>query len=86
MRTASSLDKEITRSLSLLNTKQKETVLTVVKTFAEEEQEWWNDKKFIAEMDKRFKELATGKDKGLTLEELEASARQAYKNKNRKKK
>jgi hypothetical protein len=75
---------EITHYLSQLNTEQQKAVLGVVKTFAQEEA-WWTDKKYIAEMDRRFAEMETGKVKGLTLDELEAGARQAYKNKKRKK-
>ncbi len=79
------LDKEITASLNHLSVQQKEVVLSVVKTFAGEEEAWWNDKVYMAEMDRRFAELESGKVKGLTLEELEKGARQAYKNGQRKK-
>jgi hypothetical protein len=84
MEAAKLLDKEITQYLSRLSTEQKEVVLSVVKTFAREEA-WWNDKAYIAEMDKRFGELESGKVKGYTLEEMETGARQAYKNRKRKK-
>lgn len=85
MSTASSLDKEITRSLLLLNERQKKTVLTVVKTFVQEEQDWRNDKKYIAEMSRRFKDMETGKVKGLDLGAVELAARTAFKNRNKKK-
>jgi len=35
------LDKEINHYLEHLNNHQKEVVLSVVKTFAQEENEWW---------------------------------------------
>ena len=35
------LDKEINQYLEHLNTHQKEVVLSVVKTFAREEADWW---------------------------------------------
>jgi hypothetical protein len=44
------------------------------------------DKAYIAEMDKRVKELETGKVKGLTMDELAARARQANKKKHPRKK
>lgn len=75
------IDKEITHYLGHLNVKQKEAVLNVVKTFAGEDEPWWNDKTFVAEMDRRIAELETGKVKGLTLEQMEAGARRAYKTK-----
>jgi TonB-dependent SusC/RagA subfamily outer membrane receptor len=74
------LDKEINSYLSLLNTKQKEAVLTVVKTFAGDEYNWWDDKEFVAELDRRTAELESGKVKGYTWEEVKQGARQAYKN------
>lgn len=73
------LDKEIIHYLPHLSTQQKEVVLSVVKTFAGEET-WWNEKTFIAEMNRRFTELENGKIKGYTLEEMEARAREKYKN------
>lgn len=84
MASAKPLDKEINHYLTQLNTEQKKAVLTVVKTFVQEE-DWWNDKTFIAEMDRRFQEMETGKVKTLSLEDLEASARKAFKKKTAKK-
>ena len=78
------LDKEITHYLGHLSTEQKKVVLSVVKSFAREEEAWLDDKAYIAEMDRRFKELETGKVKGLSLEELTTRTRQAYKNRKRK--
>ncbi len=43
MNAEKSLDKEITESLPHLNIKQKKTVLTVVKTFMEEQKDWWDE-------------------------------------------
>ena len=86
MSTAKSIDKQITHFLPRLNNRQKETVLTVVKTFAEEaEPGMWKDKAFIAEMDRRFSEMESGKVKTYTPEEVEAEARQSYKKRKSKK-
>jgi hypothetical protein len=79
------LDKEITHYLGQLSIRQKEVVLSVVKTFAGEEEFLWDDKNYIAAMDKRFAEMESGKVKGFTLEQMEAGARQAYKNRKLKK-
>jgi hypothetical protein len=84
MGAAKPLVNEITHYLSQLNSEQQKAVLGVVKTFAQEET-WWTDKKYIAEMDRRFAEMETGKVKGLTLDKIEAGARQSYKNRKRKK-
>jgi len=86
MGAAKLLDKEITHYLGHLTTHQKEVVLSVVKTFAGKDQAWWDDKTYISEMKRRFTEMESGKVKGYTLEEMEAGARQAYKNRKRVKK
>ena len=67
-----------------MSTHQNEVVLSVVKTIAGKEEAWWDDKAYEAEMDKRFIEMENDKLKGLTLEELETGARQAYKIRKRK--
>ena len=63
MNAAASLDKEITHLLPQLNVKQKRTVLTVVKTFMEDQQDWWDE---IGEeqqeaIDKALAEIKAGK-------------------------
>jgi hypothetical protein len=87
MGVAKKLDQQINDYLGQLNPKQKKAVLTVVKTFAEEqlESDLWEDKEFVAEMNKRFEEMESGKVRLHTLEEAETYARQSYKNKKRKK-
>lgn len=83
MRTAitPTIDKQINSYLGQLNTKEKKAVLNVVKTFAENrnEEEVWEDKTFIAELDRRTAEYESGKAKVLTLDQLEAGARKSFK-------
>ena len=43
--------------------------------------EWWHDKQFVKEFDKRYDALESGEDKGVTLRQLKASLE---KHKNRK--
>jgi len=57
MGVAKPLDEEITHYLGHLSTEQKKVVLSVVKSFAREEESWIDNKAYIAEMNKRFKEL-----------------------------
>lgn len=85
MSTPRTLDKEIDYYLPRLSSRQKQTVLNVVKTFVEDEEEIWNDKSFIAEMDKRFSEMERGKVTKFSLEEVEAEARLSGKGMKRKK-
>ena len=79
------LDKEINHYLGHLSVKQKEVVLSVVKTFAGEEEAWRDEKMYTAEMDRRFAEMESGEVRGYTLEEMESGARQFYKNRKQKK-
>jgi predicted transcriptional regulator len=63
MNVSFSLDNEILQCLPQLNTKQKRTVLTVVKTFVEHQSDWWDE---ISEeqqkaIDKSLKEIKNGK-------------------------
>lgn len=75
------IDKQINNYLGQLNEKQKKAVLTVVKTFVDEKAapDYWEDESFVAELDKRTAEYESGKAKIVTLAELEARARKAYK-------
>ncbi len=43
MSAVKSVDKDINLYWKLLNPLQKKTVLTVVKTFAKEKRDWWNE-------------------------------------------
>ncbi|NML21834.1 hypothetical protein HHL16_13165 [Pseudoflavitalea sp. G-6-1-2] len=82
MSAATKLVKEINDYLTQLNENQKKAVLTVVKTFAtENDNDVWEDEEFIAELDRRTKEYETGNAKVLTLEQLESKVRKAYKGK-----
>lgn len=83
MASAKPLDKEINHYLTQLNTEQKKAVLTVVKTFVQED-DWWNDKTYMSEMTRRFQEMETGMVKTLSLDDIEISARKAFKKKTAK--
>jgi len=39
----------------------------------EETHEWWKDKSFVEELDKRYEALENGSDKGFAIEELKES-------------
>lgn len=86
MASIKTVDKEINHYLERLSPRQKEAVLTVVKTFAEEDYiDPWSDKDFLSDLDKRTNEYESGKIKPLTLEELEKGARKSFKIKSGKK-
>jgi len=61
--TAKKLDQQIASYLPQLYERQKKTVLTVVKSFMDEQKDWWNE---ITEeqqhaIDKSLKEMKAGK-------------------------
>lgn len=63
MKTAENIDKEIFDYLPRLNIKQKQTVLKVVKTFMEDQQDWWDEisQEQQAAIDKSLAEMRAGK-------------------------
>lgn len=82
----STIDKRIHKYVAQMNAKDKEAVLGIVMAIAEKQDtEPWKDEAFIEEMDRRFKEMESGKVKLYTLDEVEAHARQAFKTRKRKK-
>jgi predicted transcriptional regulator len=58
-----SLDKEINNYLGHLNVHQKEVVLSVVKTFAGEEDDWWEGVEAAAQesIQRGIKQISEGK-------------------------
>jgi putative addiction module component len=79
MSAAINLDKKIAGYLELLNTKQKKVVLSVVRAFAEDEPgiDVWQDETFVKELDKRTRELETGKVKGYSWDEVKEITRKS---------
>lgn len=59
---APAIDKEINNYLHLLNDRQKKTVLSVVKTFADEQKDWWDE--LDKEQQKLILEAEADLDKG----------------------
>ncbi len=63
MATVKPIDQEITQYLPHLNVRQKQALLNVMKTFAAEQQDWWDE---ISEeqqqaIDRSLAEMKTGK-------------------------
>jgi hypothetical protein len=83
---ADAIDKQISKYLNQLNTKQKKAVLTVVKSLVEEEEVEYVKTPTLneTEIERRFKDLESGKVKGVSFEQLAEGARKAYRNKKKK--
>ena len=84
MITANSIDKKIVTLLTGLNIQQKKAVLTVVKTFAQEKADEWQEEEYMKEMNSRFTDYETGKVKGHTIQETINAAKKAYKSRQNK--
>ena len=65
------LGRQINNYLSVLNTRQKKALLTVARTFAEEQVNDYNDE-FKAELDSRYEEYKNG---GKLISEEDANKR-----------
>lgn len=63
MSAAKSIEKEIVDCLPSLNDKQKKTVLSVVKTFMNEQTDWWDEisSEQQKKIDKSLMEMKAGK-------------------------
>ena len=63
MNAAAILDRDIAQYLTNLNITQKKTVLTVVKTFAQEQNDWWDEIGHEQQhaIDKALAEMKAGK-------------------------
>ena len=83
MLTANNIDKKITTLLPSLSTKQKKALLSVAKSYVEEEK-YWQDELFVKEMDRRTAEYESGETKCFTIDETIANARKAYAAKQKK--
>ena len=75
---SAALDKKIANYVEQLNAKQKKVVLSVVKVFADEgTNDVWEDEAFVKEMDKRTKDMESGKVKGYSWDEVRKITRQS---------
>ena len=80
MSSVTTLDKKIAGYVEQLNTKQKKAVLSVAKAFAEDDalhDDPWEDENFVKEMNRRTKEMESGKVKGYTWEEVKQITRKS---------
>jgi hypothetical protein len=59
--------------IRLANDKKLHAIYNLLEDEIVEMNEWWKDKQFIEELDSRLKDLETGKDKGFTMQQLDAS-------------
>jgi benzoyl-CoA reductase/2-hydroxyglutaryl-CoA dehydratase subunit BcrC/BadD/HgdB len=59
--------------IKVADDKKLKAIYTILENEIKEESEWWKDKHFVQELDKTYKALENGTDKGFTLEQLDES-------------
>jgi hypothetical protein len=60
--------------------KRLNAIYNLLENDINETNEWWKDKLFAAELDRRFEALEAGTDKGFSIDQLEASIDKMRKN------
>jgi hypothetical protein len=70
--------------IRVANDKKLHAIYNLLENEIEDTNQWWKDKVFVAELDRRSQALESGKDKGFTVEQLEASIEKLRKKKNGK--
>ncbi len=84
--TATAIRQKLCDYIRVAEDRKVKAIYTMLEEEIEEAYNYWNDKEFVAELDKRTAEYESGKVKGITLKELESGARQSYKNSKQKNK
>ncbi|MEO6456639.1 MAG: hypothetical protein ABIN97_21370 [Ginsengibacter sp.] len=59
--------------IRVADNKKLNAIYNLLENEIEQANEWWKDKQFTTELDKRYHALESGADKGFTVEELEQS-------------
>jgi len=56
--------------IKVADDKKVKAIYTIIESDINKMDEWWNDENLIAELDKRSSDLKSGKDLGVSWEEL----------------
>lgn len=59
--------------IRLADDKKLHAIYNLLEGEIEETNEWWKNKGFVEELDRRYEALEAGADKGFTIEQLEKS-------------
>ena len=81
MNTATSLRDRLYDYIRVADDKKLHAIYSLLENEITDTKEWWKDKKFVAELDSRYEAMEKGKDKGFTVEQIEASITKLRKNK-----
>ena len=67
--------------IRVADNKKLNAIYQLLESEIDQTKQWWDDKVFTAELNRRFNSLENGTDKGYTLEELETSVSKLRKKK-----
>ena len=67
--------------IRVADNKKLNAIYQLLENEIDQTKQWWDDKVFTAELNRRFNSLENGTDKGYTLEELETSVSRLRKKK-----
>ncbi len=70
---ASTIRHKLYDYIRVADNKKLYAIYNLLENEIEETREWWKNKQFITELDRRYQALERGSDKGYTIEQLEAS-------------
>ena len=70
---ASTIRHKLYDYIRVADNKKLFAIYNLLENEIEETREWWKDKQFVSELDRRYHALETGADKGYTIEQLETS-------------
>lgn len=70
---AASVREKLYDYIRVADDKKLKAIYTMLEDTIEEELEWWKNKAFMKELDKRYTDWESGKEKGYTMEEIDAS-------------
>jgi len=77
--TASRVREKLYDYIRVADDKKVKAIYMMLEDQITEELEWWKDKGFAKELDKRYKGWTSGKEKGYTHDEVDASIEQLKK-------
>ena len=70
--TITAIREKLQEYIKTADDKKIKAIFTLVENDIEEKYNWWEDKEFVAELDENVQNCVDGKDKGFTLEEIDA--------------
>ena len=82
--TTSSIREKLYDFIKVADDKKVKAIYMILEDEINEKAEWWKDKGFMKELDNRYKAWETGKEKGYTLDEVNALFETAGKKRNKK--